>query len=231
MACETCGERSPPEKSTHAHYSAARTSQASRQHCSPPAVGAVVNNESRVGIAMGSSSSPSDGVSRSTGMRSMGAGGSAGTQLARHEHPEGAKSLQKPTHESEGAVGEAEGRGVARVGDLVGATLGDLVGDAGASVGRRGLTGASVGRTGGSTGTSSGRSLRICLPVALVGRAASAHMAAAATATAATLAASDARRRVAGGLRIVMPSFDLRAARAGERGGQRRMEAGTRGGG
>ena len=67
-----------------------------------------------VGIAMGSSSSPSDGVSRSTGMRSMGAGGSAGTQLARHEQPEGAKSLQKPTHESEGAVGEAEGRGVAR---------------------------------------------------------------------------------------------------------------------
>ena len=135
-----------------AHHSAARTSQASRQHCSPPAVGAVVNGESRVGIAMGSSSSPSDGVSRSTGMRSMGAGGSAGTQLARHEHPEGAKSLQKPTHESEGAVGEAEGRGVARVGDLVGDTLGDLVGDVGASVGRRGLTGASVGRVGGSTG-------------------------------------------------------------------------------
>jgi len=111
-----------------------------------------------VGIAMGSSSSPSDGVSRSgmigmkPGMRSTGAGGSAGTQLARHEHPEGAKSLQKPTHESEGAVGEAEGRGVARVGDLVGATLGDLVGDAGASVGRRGLTGASVGRVGGSSG-------------------------------------------------------------------------------
>ena len=87
----------------------------------------------------------------------MGTGGSAGTQLARHEHPEGAKSLQKPTHESAGTVGEADGRGVARVGDLVGATLGDLVGDAGASVGRRGLTGASVGRVGGSTGASVGR--------------------------------------------------------------------------
>ena len=151
-----------------------------------------------VGIAMGSSSSPSDGVSRSgmigmkPGMRSMGAGGSAGTQLARHEHPEGAKSLQKPTHESEGAVGEAEGRGVARVGDLVGATLGDLVGDAGASVGRRGLTGAS-----------SGRSLSMRRPTALAGSAACAHSAATATATAATLAASGAWPRTAAGRLIV----------------------------
>ena len=167
----------------------ARTSQASRQHCSPPVAGATVNGESRVGIAMGSSSSPSDGVSRSTGMRSMGAGGSGATQLARHEHPDGAKSLQKPTHESEGAVGEAVGRGVARVGDLVGATVGDLVGVDGASVGRAG-----AGAAGASVGVP--RALRRCLGAARAGCAASAApaRAAAASVAASALMMADGRR-------------------------------------
>ena len=137
-----------------------------------------------------------------------------GTQLARHEQPEGAKSLQKPTHESEGAVGKAVGLGVARVGDLVGATLGDLVGDAGASVGRRGLTGASVGRAGGSTGTSCGRSLRMRRPTALAGSAVCAHSTAAATATAATLAASGAWRRAAADRLIAACSPSSRASLA-----------------
>ena len=139
----------------------------------------------------------------------MGAGGSAGTQLARHEHPEGAKSLQKPTHESEGAVGEADGRGVARVGDLVGATLGDLVGVAGLSVG---LTGDSIGRMG-STGTSSGLSLRMRRPAARAGIAVCEPKIAKAAATAAAPAASGARRRVADG-RLIFAHPSSRAVRA-----------------
>ena len=152
------------------------------QHCSPPVAGATVNGESRVGVAMGSSSSPSDGVSRSgmigmnPGMRSTGAGGSGATQSARHEHPDGAKSLQKPTHDAEGAVGEAVGRGVARVGDLVGATVGDLVGVDGASVGRAG-----AGAAGASVGAP--RALRRCLGAARAGCTASAAPARAAAAS------------------------------------------------